>query len=220
MKPRLFAFVVWAAVAGSFMFWGLRLLVSASAVPAHAVSVGDSNAASGDVTRLLGTTPKEVAMTAVAAPISELSTRFKLTGVMSPRPLSNSGQGVALISVDGKPSRAFGVGSRIDGDLRLQAVSLRTASIGGGPGKSPFVLEMPPIALPNTGTLPSTTGMSGMGATAVPSAAVVMPAPAILGTVPRGIPFNPTALTAKSADGQPVPVQPPATMQSNQFPAQ
>ena len=201
------------------MFWGLRLLVNASVVPTHAVSVGDSNAASGDVTRLLGTTPKEVAMTAVAAPISELSTRFKLTGVMSPRALSNSGQGVALISVDGKPSRAFGVGSRIDGDLRLQAVSLRTASIGGASGKSPFVLEMPPIALPNTGTLPSTTGMAGMGAMAVPQA-VAMPAPAIPGTVPRGIPFNPTALTAKPADGQPVPTQPPATMQSNQFPAQ
>jgi hypothetical protein len=140
MKPRLFAFVVWALVAGSVMFWGLRLLVSSQAMPAHAVSVGDSTTAAGDVTRLLGTTPKEVAVTAAAAPVSELSARFKLTGVMSPKLPSNTGQGVALISVDGKPPRAFGVGSRIDGDLRLQAVSLRTASIGSGPGKAPVVL--------------------------------------------------------------------------------
>jgi general secretion pathway protein C len=222
MKPRLFAFVVWALVAGSVMFWGLRLLVTSQAMPAHAVSVGDSTTAAGDVTRLLGTTPKEVAVTAAAAPVSELSTRFKLTGVMSPKSTSNTGQGVALISVDGKPPRAFGVGSRIDGDLRLQAVSLRTASIGSGPGKAPVVLEMPPIAMPATGTLPSTIGTAGMGsAGAVPAAVSAMPAPSMTGTVPRGIPFNPAALAVKPPDGVQQPtVPPPSTMQSNQLPTQ
>jgi general secretion pathway protein C len=227
MKPRLFAFVVWALVAGSVMFWGLRLLVSSQAMPAHAVSVGDSTTAAGDVTRLLGTTPKEVAVTAAAAPVSELSSRFKLTGVMSPKLPSNTGQGVALISVDGKPPRAFGVGSRIDGDLRLQAVSLRTASIGGGPGKAAVVLEMPPIAMPATGTLPSTLSSAGMGtagmgsAGSVPAAVSAVPAPSMTGTVPRGIPFNPAALAVKPPDGVQQPTAPPpATMQSNQLPTQ
>ncbi len=203
------------------MFWGLRLLVSSQAMPAHAVSVGDSTAAAGDVTRLLGTTPKEVAAAPEAAPVSELSTRFKLTGVMSPKPtsLTSSGQGVALISVDGKPPRAFGVGTRVDGDLRLQAVSLRTASIGSGTGKAAVVLEMPPVAPPNTGTLPTTMGM---GATAAPATPNVAAAPAVFtGTVPRGIPFNPASLAVKPPDGLQQPLaSPPATMQSNQLPAQ
>ena len=217
----MFAFIVWAAVAGSVMFWGLRLLVNSTAVPAHAVSLGESTAAAGDVTRLLGTTPKEVAVTAAAAPVSELSTRFKLTGVMSPKLPSNNGQGVALISVDGKPPRAFGLGSRIDGDLRLQAVSLRTASIGNGVGKAAVVLEMPPVALPSTGTLPSTTNGGGMGAMSVPANAVAAPAPATSSTVPRGIPFNPASLVGKPSEGQlQQPAIPPATMQSNQLPAQ
>jgi general secretion pathway protein C len=225
MKPRLFAFVVWALVAGSVMFWGLRLLVNSQAMPAHAVSVADSSAAVGDIARLLGTTPKEVAASAAPAPVSELSTRFKLTGVMSPKSTSHSasGQGVALISVDGKPARAFGVGSRIDGDLRLQAVSLRTASIGSGSGTAPVVLEMPPLAPPNTGSLPSTSsvgGMGGMGANAGMNAGT--PAfPAATGTVPRGIPFNPASLAVKPPDGlQQPPAAPQPTMQSNQPSAQ
>jgi general secretion pathway protein C len=228
MKPRLFAFVVWALVAGSVMFWGLRLLVTSQAMPAHAVSVGDSSAAAGDVTRLLGTTPKEVAATPEAAPVSELSTRFKLTGVMSPKPSSrsNSGQGVALISVDGKPPRAFGVGTRVDGELRLQAVSLRTASIGTGAGKADVVLEMPPVVPPATGTLPSAAGVGGMGANAganavANSGATAQPAPAGNGAVARGVPFNPASMAVKPPDGlqqPPAPQQP--TMQSNQLPAQ
>jgi general secretion pathway protein C len=222
MKPRLFAFVVWALVAGSVMFWGLRLMVNSPTMSAHAVSVGDSSAAVGDVARLLGTTPKEVAAVAAAAPVSELSTRFKLTGVISPkaRSQSNSGQGVALISVDGKPPRAFGVGSRIDGDLRLQAVSLRTASIGTGSGNAPVVLEMPPMAPPNTGSLPAALGMSGIAGAAT-AGATAPPAASNTGTVPRGIPFNPASLAAKPPDGLQQPTPPPQpTMHSNQAPAQ
>ena len=207
------------------MFWGLRLLVNSQSMPAHAVSVGDSSAAVGDVARLLGTTPKEVAAAAVAAPVSELSTRFKLTGVISPkaRSQSTSNQGVALISVDGKPPRAFGVGSRIDGDLRLQAVSLRTASIGTGSGNAPVVLEMPPLVPPNTGSLPSISGLSGMGGIAgTATAGATQPQPPTnMGTVPRGIPFNPASLGTKPPDVLQQPTPPPQpTMQSNQAPAQ
>ena len=219
MKPRLFAFVVWAAVAGSIMFWGLRLLVSAPSVPAHAVSVGDAGTVAGDVTRLLGTTPKEAVATAEAAPVSELSTRLKLTGVVAAK--STAGQGVALISVDGKPARAFKVGSRVDGDSNLQAVSLRTASISLGSGKAPVVLELPPMAVVNTGTLPTAFQMGGnAGSSAVPFVSQNSPAGAVVGntgTVPRGLPFNPAAMSGKSIDGlQQPPVVPQATMQGNQ----
>ena len=223
MKPRLFAFVVWAAVAGSVMFWGLRLLVSAQPVPGHALSVGDAGTVVGDVTRLLGTTPKETVAIAAAAPVSELSTRLKLTGVMAAK--SKAGQGVALISVDGKPARAFSVGSRIDGDSNLQAVSLRTASISLGSGKAPVVLEMPPMAVANTGTLPTALQMGGnAGTSAQPFVAQNTPAAVVsgsTGTVPRGLPFNPAALSGKISDGtQLQPANPQATMQGNQPAAQ
>ena len=65
-----------------------------------------------------------------------------------------SGQGVALISVDGKPPRAFAIGSRLDRDLVLQSVSLRTASIGPAQGGASVKLELPPLPLPATGKLP------------------------------------------------------------------
>lgn len=231
MKPRLFAFVVWAAVAASVMFWGLRLLVNSQPMPAHTVSVGDAGMVAGDVTRLLGTTPKETVAAATTAPVSELSTRLKLTGVMAVK--SAAGQGLALISVDGKPARAFSVGSRIDGDANLQAVSLRSASIGIGAGKAPVVLEMPPLAAANTGTLPSAFATGGnSGGYVAPFVSPPAPVPAAqipnptgvsgnTGTVPRGLPFNPAGMSGKSIDGlQQAPTVPPATMQGNQFPAQ
>ena len=59
-----------------------------------------------------------------------------------------SGQGVALIAVDGKPAKAFGVGARLDSDLVLQSVSLRTASIGPAQGAASVKLELPPLPLP------------------------------------------------------------------------
>ena len=235
MKPRLFAFVVWAAVAASVMFWGLRLLVSSQPMPAHAVSVGDAATVAGDVTRLLGTTPKEAVTAAAAAPVSELSTRLKLTGVMAAK--SAAGLGLALISVDGKPARAFSVGSRIDGDSNLQAVSLRTASISVGSGKAPVVLEMPPLVAANTGTLPTAFANGGSAGTYVspsvqpavqqfvppsaPQSPTAVGVSGNSGTVPRGLPFNPTAVGNKAGDGvQQTPVTPPATMQGNQLPVQ
>ena len=66
----------------------------------------------------------------------------------------SSGEGVALIAVDGKPAKAYAVGSRLDGELVLQAVSLRTASIGTAQGAMAVTLELPPLPPPATGTLP------------------------------------------------------------------
>ena len=179
MKARSFAFVVWAAVAASVAFWGLRLFVSSPPMPSHAVAVGDGGAASADVSRLLGASPKQVVAEAqVLSP--ELSARFKLTGVMASKPKSKATpratHGVALISVDGKPARAYGVGARIDGDLMLQAVSLRTASIGSAPGTPAVVLELPPLPPANTGSLPPLAMSLG----AVPQVQVPQPALSIM----------------------------------------
>jgi general secretion pathway protein C len=57
MLARLSAFVIWALVAATAVFWGLRLFVRAPAAPTYTVPVGDAAAVRGDLARLLGTAP-------------------------------------------------------------------------------------------------------------------------------------------------------------------
>jgi general secretion pathway protein C len=155
MLARLTAFVVWALVAGSVVFWGLRLFVRAPSAPAHSVALPGAAAAQGDLTRLLGAAPV-VPTTVAVAP--EAASRFRLHGVMAPKVKAAAqapGQGVALISVDGKPPRAFAIGARVERDVVLQSVSLRTASIGPPEGGSSLKLELPPLPLPASGRLPA-----------------------------------------------------------------
>lgn len=165
MPARLSAFVIWALVAASATFWGLRLFSHGPATPAHAVSAGESVVARGDLTRLLGAPP----VSAAAAPPA-ISSRFKLAGVMAPK--APATEGVALIAVDGKLPRAFRVGAAVDGELVLQSVSLRTAAIGPAQGTPAVVLELPPLPPPATGTLPA-----GPAVAPAPVAAAVQPPP-------------------------------------------
>ncbi len=173
MLARLTAFVVWALVAATAVFWGLRMLVRPQPAPAYAVAVGESVAMRGDLSRLLGATA--VASADKAAPAPELASRFKLLGVMAGK--QSSGSGFALIAVDAKPARAYPVGARVDGELVLQAVSLRTASIGPSQGSPAVTLEVPVLPAPATGTLPSAGDGMKFGAAAVPPPAA-SPAPA------------------------------------------
>jgi len=171
MLARLSAFVMWALVAASVVFWGLRLLVQAPSAPAYAVPVGDATAVRGDLSRLLG---GGLVTTTAAAPAPEASSRFKLLGVVAPRSTSGDA-GVALIAVDGKMPKAFVVGSRLDGDLVLQSVSLRTASIGSGAGAPAITLELPPPTSAATGKLP--TGGTPVPPVPAPVTPQVMPQP-------------------------------------------
>jgi len=174
MLARITAFVVWGLVAASAVAWGLKLLVRPPPAPAHALAVGDATVLRGDLGRLLGVAPVAASPDAPTAP--ELSSRFKLLGVMAPKPpvvAGTPGPGYALIAVDGKPARAYAVGATLDSGLVLQAVSLRSASIGPAQGATSVKLELPPLAAPATGTLPP----PGAGAAAA-AAAVTPPPPA------------------------------------------
>lgn len=196
MLARLSAFVVWALVAATAVFWGLRLLARPQPAPAYALAVGDATTLRGDLTRLFGATP--VAAAGNDAPTApELASRFKLLGIMAPKPSSSEPAhrtGYALIAVDDKPPRAFAVGASVDSGLVLQAVSLRTASIGPADGAAAVQLEIPPLPAPSTGTLPP------MGSAAMPSqppAAVPPPSPVPPANRP-GVGINPA--------GRPVPM--------------
>ena len=154
MLARLFSFVAWALVAATVVFWGLRLLTRAPVAPPNVVVASEAASTRGDLTRLLGAAPA-TAMAEVVVP--EASARFRLLGIMAPQAgvPPTVGHGVALIAVDGKLPRAYTVGSRLDADWVLQAVSLRTADIAPGNGAPAMRLELPVLPLAATGTLPS-----------------------------------------------------------------
>jgi general secretion pathway protein C len=154
MFARLSAFVIWSLVAATAVFWALRLSASPPPVPAYAVAVGNAVAVRGDLSRLFGATQR-VAGAAPSTP--EAPSRFKLVGVMAPRSSAaqaEPGHGVALIAVDGKPAKPYAVGARLDSDLVLQSVGLRTASLGPAQGARSVLLELPALAPPNSGVLP------------------------------------------------------------------
>ena len=161
MFARLSAFVIWSLVAATGVFWALRLSASPPPVPPYAVAVGNAVAVRGDLSRLFGA-PLRAPSVAQATP--EAPSRFKLVGVMAPgskTAQAEVGQGLALIAVDGKPAKPFAVGARLDSDLVLQSVGLRTAAIGSAQGTRSVLLELPALATPVPGTgAPAPAGAS------------------------------------------------------------
>lgn len=189
MAARVSAFIVWALVAAGVAFWGLRILVRPTPVPAHASAVSTAQTARADVARVFA--DPQVAAQVAAQPA--LASRFKLIGVMAPKPGDRPG-GVALIAVDDKPPRAYVVGAQLDTNLVLQTVSMRSAAIGSPQGGAPaVVLELPPLPAPATGTLPP----AGGGATQTPPPLSSGPPP------PAQAPLTPP----------PTPAPPPPMMQ-------
>jgi general secretion pathway protein C len=192
MLARLSAFVIWSLVAASAAFWALRLAASAPQVPPYAVVVGNSVAVRGDLGRLFGAPQRSAA---AAQPTPEAPSRFRLIGVMAPRSgamQTEPGGGVALIAVDGKPARPYAVGARLDSDLILQSVGLRTASLGPAQGARSVLLELPALPPPNSGVLPP-----------VGTGAPLTPAPSFR-TVPPAVP----AVGAGIAPPPQPPIQP------------
>ena len=168
MPARICGFLVWALVAASVVFWGLRLFVKGPVAPAQTLPVAESMAARGDLTRLFGTAPVTLAAAPVAAP--GLASRFRLFGVMAPKSseAAPATHGLALIAVDGKPARPYAVGAVVDTDLVVQSVSLRTAAIGPPRGAAAVTLELAPPA-------PAATGVPGAGTAMLPVPPPIQP---------------------------------------------
>ena len=133
---RLTSLLVWAVVAYSAVVFALQWW---DGVPVDTVVLGSeqkqvlSDVDSLSVSKALGVAPVQSAS-------ASLASRFVLVGVMDGGPL----QGVALISVDGKPAKPYRLG---------QAVSEGSVVVGTGPKKaelgpqlgvaSSLVLELP-----------------------------------------------------------------------------
>lgn len=154
MTARLIAFVIWAAVAASAMFWALRLAVVSPTAPAHTVAVNGAAAPRGDLARLFGSTGAGNAQSPALAAEAGLAARFRLLGVAAPRQ-GGDRDGLALIAVDGQPARSYAVGAVVDGDLVLQSVYQRGARLGVRGAAVQVALDLPALPAPATGSLPA-----------------------------------------------------------------
>lgn len=186
MLRRLLAFVIWSAVAASAVFWLLRLAVEAPPAPPHASTVAFAPTGRADWAPVLGRPPpetlpeddEEAEVDAAAA------SRFRLIGVVAPR-TPRDRQGVALISVDDGPAKAFRVGAPVDGATVLQSVHAFGASLGPLGGPAAVELALPALPPPATGTLPPA------GSTVAPPRPPAMPMPRAIG-LPGVRPLVPT----------------------------
>lgn len=146
--------MIWALVALTATFWGLRQAAGGPRAPEYTVPVATGGLERGDLTRLLG---RVQTAAPTEAPPPAISSRFRLVGVVAPRygdRVPAEPGGVALIAIDGKSAKAFRVGTRLDGELTLRSVSVRSAAIGPAGAPPLFTLQLPPPAAAATGALP------------------------------------------------------------------
>jgi general secretion pathway protein C len=168
MASRLLTFAVWALVAGSGLFWGLRLFVQAPGLPDSAQAPASRVALGGDLGRLLGMTeqPSED-----EEPADDGAGKFQLLGVVAPPPSAHSSQGVALIAVGGQPAKAYRTGAKVDDTTVLLSVSRRGAELGphGGPAVYSLALPEPaPAATVAPGAVPGRPPLPGAPIGGVP----------------------------------------------------
>lgn len=170
---RLLAGLVWAAVAASAVYWGLRIASPGQPVPPQARLADGSGAARGDWARLLGADAPVAVAAVPAGPPPDA--RFQLIGVVSPRAPRAASEGLALIAVDGKAAKAYRVGAVVEGQNILQSVSARGATLGPRGGGAAVALAIAPPAAATTGTLPGAFPGAGMPTNPFPNPSVGTP---------------------------------------------
>ena len=175
MLAKTSAFLIWAAVAGAAVFWGLHLSGSAPEAPAHAQPAPLATVVRSDLGRLLGPDPASPSAESQAPLAVAQQSRFQLLGVIAAG--SGGSAGWATLAVDGKPPRTFRVGSAVDGSSVLQKVRARGVEIGPRGGAPVVTLQLSPLA-------PAATGRPG-GAGPAPAA---LSTGAAIGAVPGAAP--------------------------------
>jgi general secretion pathway protein C len=171
MLAKTSAFLIWAAVAGAAVFWGLHLSGSAPEAPPHAQPAPVATVVRSDLGRLLGPDPASPSAESQAPLAVAQQSRFQLLGVIAAG--SGGSAGWATLAVDGKPPRTFRVGSAVDDSSVLQKVSARGVEIGPRGGAPVVTLQLSPLA-------PAATGRPG-GAGPAPAA---LSTGAAIGAVP------------------------------------
>lgn len=150
MSSRWTGFFIWALVAASTAFWGIRIFAATRPVPLGAQAPMAAIPPAGPMERLFGAV---VVPTAQVAPSHPESERFQLVGVIASRNDADPKSGLAIVTIDGQPARPWHVGATLDGNTTLLAVAKRTADFGPVGGPATFTLQLPEPAAAETGTL-------------------------------------------------------------------
>ena len=146
MKTRWLAFTLCAVVAAGLFFGGMELFVFVARPPVDAGSATPTAPPPVDLIPSRGLDPPPSPVP--AALLLAESSRFQLVGVIAPGDPNSGSQGVALISIDGKPAQAFRVGDMLSTDRVLQAIQSRSVLIGppGGAAWTSLELAAPGLA--------------------------------------------------------------------------
>jgi general secretion pathway protein C len=143
------AFAIWSARAATFTLAALAALSGTywilKSTQTNSVSTAATVATPGPspldplaVARALGG-----GNVAPAAAATSGRNAYVLMGVIA----AGSKGGAALIAVDGKPPKPFRVGASVDGNLVLQSVAPRRATLAAGvDGPAQMTLELPPLS--------------------------------------------------------------------------
>jgi general secretion pathway protein C len=200
MVARITAWMVWTLLATSAVAWGLKLFVRPEPVPAHARMVTMEQTLKGDPLRLFASVSAASSPSASAsAGGSAMVGRFRLVGMAAASSPTSDRQGVALLSIDGKPARAFEVGDVVDADWVLQSVSARQVRLGPVGQAAVTVLDLPALPPPATGTLTAAAHRAADWLK-VPAAPSALPTPAAFA------PQAPQALPPPAAANTPAPL--------------
>jgi general secretion pathway protein C len=140
--PGAWAALFWCAAVASAVFWVLNF-PSGSVVQGVPLVQGSAQAGSASSVQS-SVHMARVWGVQVQTPVPEVSiaqsSRFQLWGVVA----GASGQGSALIALDGQPPRAFRVGQTVTDGVVLQSLGQKQAQLGvSAQGAALFSLSLP-----------------------------------------------------------------------------
>ena len=204
--PHLAATVLFAALCGIATYWGLQLFAPRMAI-APAGSLVDWQKAPdlAAASRLFGLPPSAVQARRATA----VASNIKVIGVAA-----SSQRGSAILSVDGKPAKAFLAGDKIDDHATLVEVRPEVVIIEQAGGR----VELPTPDRPDPALLSAGPAAAGSAPSAAAPVAGVPVAPRLPPVPPRPVPPAPpppaaVPQAAAPAATEPPPAQPPAELQ-------
>jgi len=169
---RLVSVLLFAGLCGVIASWALELFSPQSPIaPASAIGQAQPPTDLGPAGNLFGATPQAATTTAVQAP-----SNVQVAGVLAGGP-----NAVALLVVDGKPAKPFGIGETVADGLKVTAISADSVTLDRRgqavklptPARSSLAVlnSAPPTPAPGTPGAAGTgiQGLSGNGVPAAPS---------------------------------------------------
>ena len=155
MWSRGLSWSVWALVGASVVYWGLQFFAPHQSVPLETQVAMPKSIQRGDLTRIFGPDEAPASPEQATPPPDK---RFTLVGLVAARARAGSQaarEGIALISIDSKPAKAYRVGAVVDGDTLVQAVNARSVALGPKGGAATVSLEIPPLPVAASASLAS-----------------------------------------------------------------